>query len=301
MLCPNCSGVAEKQYRVGDLNQSMSKELFDYYKCNSCKLIFEFPVPGDLESYYGSEYCAYQQTTIDEIRNASKSDLEKLYVVQRFSKGNKLLEVGSGSGAFAYLAKQAGFIVDAIEMDASCCEILEKTIGVNKAINSCEITAAISQLNVKYDAIVMWQVLEHLRNPWEVLGAVSSSLAKGGVLALAMPNPESLHFAILKQYWMHLDAPRHVTLIPPKTLVNVASKLGLKKITVTTKGELNSQHSSIENWRRSLDNFHRGAPSSFFKRLLISVGWRTATFKLLSWFERIEGKGSSYLAVFEKK
>ena len=186
-------------------------------------------------------------------------------------------------------------------MDALCCEILEKTIGINKAINSNDVSMALSSLNNKYDVIVMWQVIEHLTNPWEVLEKIPEKLAEDGIFILATPNPESLHFEILKQYWMHVDAPRHVTLIPQRTLVNFLSQLGLRKIVVTTKGELNTQHSSIDNWRRSLDNFHRGTPSSILKKILINVAWRKATFNFLSWLEKIDGKGSSYLAVFGKK
>ena len=299
--CPNCNSLAQKKFSVGDLNQNMSKVQFDYYKCNFCQVIFISPIPKDLKSYYGSKYCAYQQTTIDEIKKTTAGDQNKLHVVQQAAKGEKLLEIGPGSGAFAYLAKQAGFVVDAIEMDTSCCEILENTIEINKTINSSDIAETLSNLNVKYDVIVMWQVIEHLTNPWEVFRKISETLAKGGVLILATPNPESLHFTILKQYWMHVDAPRHITLIPQRTLVNFLSTLGLRRTVVTTKGELNTQHSSIENWRRSLDNFNRGSPPSIIKTILINIAWRKVTFNVISWFEKINGKGSSYLAVFEKE
>jgi len=57
-------------------------------------------------------------------------------------------------------------------------------------------------------------------------------------LVIASVNPEAFQFRILGRYWLHLDAPRHVMLIPTKLLINKIELLGLKleMLTMTDKG-----------------------------------------------------------------
>ena len=62
----------------------------------------------------------------------------------------------------------------------------------------------------------MWHVIEHLRRPWEVIERAAANLQDGGVLAIATPNPRALQFKLLRRRWAHLDAPRHLFLIPSR-------------------------------------------------------------------------------------
>lgn len=301
LICPNCTKSAELYFTVPDLNQTMSNDKFDYYRCNSCKLIFMHPVPLNLQSYYGAQYGPYQRLDATQLSNSALGDLNKLEITKRYASGMRLLEIGPGGGTFAYLAKQAGFKVDAIEMDSACCKFLEDEIKINRVFNSTEIASTLGEMRDSYEVVAMWQVLEHLVDPWKVLEKIAHRLSSGGVLILATPNPDSLHFALFKQYWMHVDAPRHVVLIPHKTLEKRVSEYGLEMINITTKGDVNSQHSQFENWRRSLDNAQRGASETRLKRMLIAVGGRKVVYDFTGWFEKIEGIGSSYVAVFRKQ
>jgi hypothetical protein len=55
------------------------------------------------------------------------------------------------------------------------------------------------------------------------------------VLVLSAPNPESLQFRMFGRYWMHLDAPRHLQLIPVAEIVRRAASLGLRLSSLTTR------------------------------------------------------------------
>ena len=50
----------------------------------------------------------------------------KIELVKRFSSGGRLLELGPGRGGFAFLAKEAGFDVSAIEMSGESCRFLRR-------------------------------------------------------------------------------------------------------------------------------------------------------------------------------
>ena len=82
--------------------------------------------------------------------------------------------------------------------------------------------------------VALWHVLEHLPDPRGMLAAAAAKLEPGGVLAVAVPNPKSWQFRLLHGRWAHLDAPRHLSLVPPDTLVARGRELGLSPVELTT-------------------------------------------------------------------
>ena len=156
----------------------------------------------------------------------------KLELIMRHATGGRFVEIGSGSGALSRAAHNAGFKVTAIEMDAACCEYLERVVGV-QAIQSDAPDRVLSDLDPA-NAIAMWHVLEHVPCPCRLVDAAAARLAPGGVLAVATPNPQSLQFRLLRGRWAHVDAPRHLSLIPYAALRARCHDVGLTATWVTT-------------------------------------------------------------------
>ena len=156
----------------------------------------------------------------------------KIDLVRQFVPSGRLLEIGPSWGAFCLLAKRAGFSVEAIEMDPACCDFLASRIGV-RAICSSDEAVALDEAT-EPDVIAAWHVLEHLRDPWRLLDAAARRLAPGGVLVLALPNPHAFQFRVLGPCWAHVDAPRHLHLVPPGLLRRKAEAAGLEQSMCTT-------------------------------------------------------------------
>jgi 2-polyprenyl-3-methyl-5-hydroxy-6-metoxy-1,4-benzoquinol methylase len=78
-------------------------------------------------------------------------------------------------------------------------------------VNTTDIVGTMQARNKAYDVIAIWHGIEHLPDPWAVLRQCAQQLAPHGVLVIATPNPDSIQFGIFRQYWVHLDAPRHVS------------------------------------------------------------------------------------------
>ena len=64
----------------------------------------------------------------------------------------------------------------------------------------------------------MWQSLEHVHDPQEVLSEARRTLAPGGKLIVATPNIDSLPFRWFGHAWYGLDLPRHLTHLAAWTL-----------------------------------------------------------------------------------
>lgn len=169
---------------------------------------------------------------MEDLASAAELERYKIDIVTRFVKNGKLLEIGPASGGFACLAKQAGFDVEVIEMNKECCEFLEGKLGV-RVINSHNEQEALAKLEQK-SVIALWQVIEHLRDPFGLLTEACNKILSGGILVIAAPNPDALQFRILGRHWVHVDAPRHVYLIPQNVLVEKAKAMGMKLVFATT-------------------------------------------------------------------
>src|SRR3990172_3397793 len=213
--CPLCGMPSPLALQTRDYNRRLSAETFCYHRCSACELIFLSPVPADLGVYYPDEYYEVPSSRT-ELTFRAEVERWKLDLVQRFVRRGRLLEIGPAYGLFAYLAKQAGFEVETIERDARCCRFLEEVAEV-KAINSGDVCSVLQTIE-PCTVITLWQVIEHLPDPWEVLVAASEQLVPGGILVVATPNPDAFQFKILRRFWAHVDAPRHLELIPVSLL-----------------------------------------------------------------------------------
>ena len=255
-------------------------------------------MPENLGDYYND---FYQFPSLNETIKIATGEKFKLEMVQKFVKGGKLLEIGPSIGVFAYQAKQAGFEVDTIEMSAECCEYLTKEIGVN-AVNSDCPHEAMKNMET-HDVIALWHNIEHLPDPWSCLKQVSKNLNLGGIVVIAAPNPDAFGFKILGSHWPHVDAPRHLNLIPVQVLIDFLKPLALEPVFITTSDK-GAKYWNRFSWQVYLMNrFCRGGKSFAQKSRLEWVLWALLGYSiclLLAPFERIRLKGSAYTIIFKK-
>jgi hypothetical protein len=165
-------------------------------------------------------------------------------------------------------------------------------VGV-RAINSAEPEEVLATLPPSR-AIAMWHVLEHVPRPFEVLERAAANLEDGGVLAIAMPNPQSLQFRVLGARWAHLDAPRHRFLIPVDTLVDRAGTYGLELVTMHTDDPF-GRHCNRFGWEYALRRRPSDAPSSAMLRRASQV-----MEKILAPVERRGNNGAAYTVLLRR-
>ena len=278
-------------FSTRDYNRRVSNTEFRYSCCGRCGLVSLMNVPDDLAPFYAGEYHTLPQSDT-EIERGAEHDRYKIELVRRYVSGGRLLEIGPSWGAFCLLAKRAGFEVEAIEMDPRCCEFLKATIGV-RAISSVDEVEALARASVA-DVIALWHVIEHMRDPWTLLSRAAARLAPGGVFVIATPNPAALQFKALGKLWAHVDAPRHLHLLPAAMLRDRMRALGLEEELCTTR-DPGSLGWNAFGWSWSFANH---VTPRIMKRALRLSGRVLAG--LLAPVEGREGLGSAYTAVYRK-
>lgn len=286
--CPLCGHRAVAAFSIGDRNRGIPSRPFDYWRCAACLTYFLDPVPADLARHYPPDYHGFP--TPAQLARVVRWEKPKLRLLRATVRSGRLLEIGPGIGAFARAAVLAGFEVTAIEMDARCCDYIESVVGA-RAICSDRPAQALSSLP-PFEAIAMWHVIEHLEDPWGVLERAAAALAPGGALIVATPNPQSLQFRLLGRYWCHIDAPRHLYLIPAAALARRAQELGLRHV-MSTSSDLSGRRWDRFGWEYAIRRYPARRPRT--------LGTWAASMLLTAAMSPIEARGlagSTYTSLF---
>ena len=290
VTCPLCEGPSSFVFKTFDRNRRISDERFNYRRCERCGAIFLADPPDDMGRYYPDEY--YVLPTDEQLEQALRSEQYKIDLIRPHAPDGRLVEVGPGAGMFAHAARTAGYEVTGVEMDARACRHLRETIGV-EAVESDSPATALAELPPSR-VIAMWHVLEHLQDPWSCLEAAARNLAPGGVLAIAMPNPAAFQFRLARGRWPHVDAPRHLFLIPAGLLDERARAAGLELVELTAR-DRGGVYWNRFGWQYLL---MRPRPSKPRLAFALAFGFGVAT--VMAPIERTGLRGSTYTAVLRK-
>jgi 2-polyprenyl-3-methyl-5-hydroxy-6-metoxy-1,4-benzoquinol methylase len=289
------SSDVSRAFSVGDLNQGTSPESFLYLQCAGCGAIFIAEIPTDLSRHYGVAYPPYAKDSA-VFEKTVEAERPKLEIVSGVARGRTLLEVGAASGAFATLAQRNGFEVTAIEMDPDSCTFMRSNGIV--AIQSGDVIQAIRTLP-EFNVIALWHVIEHLPNPAEAFRALASKLRPGGALVIAAPNPASPEFRLFRARWVHVDAPRHLTLIPRLALDRLARSIGLSPASPRHRYDYDAGFDVPEWLVRSLRNWF---PPALRTRFVVSMPTHLIAYPLHALLDMLRGgEGNTYTRVFVRE
>jgi hypothetical protein len=289
-ICPICGSIAVPLMDAVDENHRVSFQVFTYAECSECRTIFLTNPPADLGAYYETGY--YRIPNLNRLAAMAGKEHDKVEVVDHFAKGRRLLEIGPGYGTFAFGAKQAGYRVNVIEMDERCCTFLRDVVDVGVTRSDAPHQAI--QSLPPHDVIALWHVIEHLPKVPAMIEAAAKNLAPGGILLIGAPNPKAWQFEVMGRRWPHLDAPRHVALIPSTALKGLGAKHGLESIFVTTD-DPQARGWNRFGWQRLLMNRFRGR---VMQRAMFVLGYAISI--AMAPFDRRPLRGASYTMVLRK-
>lgn len=216
----------------------LTKETFNLVKCSKCDLIYMNPRPESdkMIEFYPDFYWQMNEVSTDPIRRILNSidtasdnaiSEEKWRRIKFINKTGKLLDFGCGNGHFLNLIKQRGWQPFGVEFSSKAVDYAKTRFGINVHLGT------IQQANFppdSFDVITLWDVLEHLPNPLEVLCELRNLLKADGVLIIQVPNINGWQARIFQKYWFHIDAPRHLYHFSQKTLMQILQKAGYKII-----------------------------------------------------------------------
>jgi 2-polyprenyl-3-methyl-5-hydroxy-6-metoxy-1,4-benzoquinol methylase len=229
--CPACGNknsvkvLSAKDYTVSD-------ELFDIRECSNCTLRFTQNIPDKekIGKYYQSEnYISHSDTAKGLINNLyhkvrSRTLITKRNLVMKYTgkAQGKVLDIGSGTGAFLHTMDNAGWDVTGLEPDETARVMSEKLHGIVP-----QNAGNLYTLNSGYDAITLWHVLEHVHDLHEYMEELKRLLNPGGKIFVAVPNYTSYDAGYYQQFWAAYDVPRHLYHFSPTAMKKLFIQHGL--------------------------------------------------------------------------
>jgi len=229
--CPICESINTGYYST--------KNNYTLYKCNSCKLLFLNPVPESIgvydDTYFSGAEKGFGYVDYDADKEPMIPTFNKyLDILSDLGiKNGDLLDIGAATGFFMNIAKQRGFNVSGVEFSNFAAEKGRKA-GLNL------ITGDLLSQNFpdsSFDVVTMFDVIEHVPNPKEIISEVSRILKKGGIVIINTPDAESLWAKLLGKHWQLIMPPEHINYFSPKNLGNYLSRHGFEVLLSTKIGK----------------------------------------------------------------
>ncbi len=183
-------------------NNQLSEFSPDYWVCSQCGSLVskegladeETQVKNDEADFYGKEYWLSHQTEdygFPDIYQRARQDLTDrcIYWLQTLLKYKlppaNVLELGCSHGGSVALVKWAGFAASGLEMSPWVVEFAQKTFDVPMYVGRVEDQQIEPE---SLDAIVLYDVLEHLPDPLATMDYCLSLLKPDGIFIVQMPN-----------------------------------------------------------------------------------------------------------------
>lgn len=106
--------------------------------------------------------------------------------------GHRFLEVGYGEGFGLAAASRAGWDIAGIDLSDYSLQTFHPSLLAFVTVGHVsDGLAQLMQDGQTFDAIVLQNVMEHVRDPWQMLADVHSVLDDGGLVSITLPNDES--------------------------------------------------------------------------------------------------------------
>lgn len=232
--CPTCGGSPPEEIvtHLVDVEDRVDGT-YDIGRCPRCRLIYLClrPSPESLQQCYPVDYHVHDVTRqgfLPRMIYGLRSRLRRRRVVAathgRFAS---LLEVGCGDAALLrHFDRTCPPAIRLTGIDLQAREIDQGRLRVTSGdFENADIDGT-------YDAVVMFNVLEHLPNPVGSLRKIRDRMPPGGVLYGEVPDWNSIWRRLFPRHWQGLQIPRHMTHFERATLQHVLECAGFEDVRI---------------------------------------------------------------------
>lgn len=192
---------------------------------------FFHPQPDDVrlasiytaDYFLGSENEEARRRVADLKQGTAAGHVQRL--LAHIGSGNgRILEIGCGKGEFLVESQQAGLDVFGLEYSADAAKAANARLGSERVqVGQVGVTPLAARA---YDAIVFFDVIEHVRDPLDFMCRITEALKPGGVVMLTTPAVDTLSARLMGRHWMEYKI-EHLFYFNERSLRLMFSEAGL--------------------------------------------------------------------------
>jgi len=224
--------VTAEQLRQAFSASSDEKLADQLVRCKGCTLVYVNPRIDDsllVESYESAVDPTFIAQNPERIRTFSKLLKKSLPPVgYKPAPGARLLDVGCAGGAFLVAARDYGFNVTGVEPSHWLAESGRTQYGLD--IRQGVLSPGMFP-DKSFDVITLWDVIEHVSQPTELLGSIYRLLKPDGLLLVNYPDFGSWMARMLGKRWPFLLSV-HILYYTRKTMTLQLEKAGFKTVRI---------------------------------------------------------------------
>jgi 2-polyprenyl-3-methyl-5-hydroxy-6-metoxy-1,4-benzoquinol methylase len=228
MACPICASE--------DIQPAIFvKNGYELARCRNCEVAFVAnpPTASELERYYSfaSGYHVGFRDNDDAVARRLALAEEQLAAIVRHKKPGRCLDIGASAGFFVKVASDRGWEARGIELSRDTAALARQRFGVDVANARLEDTEFES---ASFDAVTLWDVIEHVPDPLDTMCRVAKLLRPGGVVGLITPNLDGLFsrssYRVARRinHWPAVAPPAHLFQFSTNSLTALLERVGLR-------------------------------------------------------------------------
>ncbi len=213
-------------------------------QCLNCGLVYVHKRPPERElyslyeeGYFSNDISAtvgYVDYINDEplIRHTFHRRLREL---ERYVKPGRVLDVGCAAGFFLDVARERGWESHGLDVSGFAVRYARERFGLDVFHGS--LTEA-GYPEAFFDLVTMWDVIEHVPDPMSYLRESARILRRGGVLALATPDVESIPARLTGRRWVGYKlSEEHLYYFSRTTMRRMLEKAGFEVLHTSYVGK----------------------------------------------------------------
>lgn len=189
--CPACGRSELRSHDVIAHDKGLDARAMSVTECLQCEFAWQWPLHRTAEysvAYFEKNYAKQEPGTyFDPNKKRNTCEMEFAFFDEHFDSPSLLLDVGCGDATFCKLASEHGW--KAVGLDPAA-EASQQNLEGN-AVEVFKGTLDTFQYGEKFDAVTMWDVVEHVDDPLHLIRSAKSHLKKGGLLFIETGNYQS--------------------------------------------------------------------------------------------------------------
>jgi len=231
IVCPLCNGSEHNAIAVRGNFGTWVRNVV----CLCCGFVFQNPPmsPKEIEQLYRDShyieraYGGDLRVAFDSMMQLAPPRIQYLNQHARVGSGVRVLDIGSGCGAFMHALHQEGCDVLGVEPDPEACDFIRQEF---KLTVQQEMFGHSLYAGGEFDLVTLTHIFEHMADPKTVLDAIVMNLAGDGCLFIEVPN-------VLRPYtdefhWYDWFDPGHLYSFSVGTLKRILAIHGFKLIDI---------------------------------------------------------------------
>jgi 2-polyprenyl-3-methyl-5-hydroxy-6-metoxy-1,4-benzoquinol methylase len=229
--CPTCGAT--------DTRHELDKDHMRLVRCVRCDLVYVSPTFD--ESHYKKVYASqeYQDIVRDlgiksHAYRVERFGQERVALMARFLETAKprYLDVGCSTGFVVEAARDAGWEAVGSDLNPSAVEY-----GRSRGLDLRLIALEDADFEpASFDAVSLFDVLEHLLDPVRTLRACARLLKPGGIVFLYVPNYDSASRLLMGADAHFIWPTHHLNYYTPATIRDLMTREGLDTVYIATEG-----------------------------------------------------------------